>query len=63
MVVATVVMSTLLYLAQGLQSEWLAASLLERVSRLSFLIVSGALAYFGVLYATGLRAHQLFVRP
>ena len=62
-VVATVVMSTLLYLTQGLQSEWLAASLYERVSRLSFLIVSGALAYFGVLYATGLRVHQLLVRP
>ena len=62
-VVATVVMSTLLYLAQGLQSEWLAASLFERVSRLSFLIGSGALAYFGVLYVTGLRVHQLLVRP
>jgi putative peptidoglycan lipid II flippase len=62
-IVATVVMSTLLYLAQGLQSEWLAASLLERVSRLSFLIVSGVLAYFGVLYVTGLRVHQLLVRP
>ena len=62
-VVATVAMSALLYLTQGLQSEWLTASLFERVGRLSLLIVSGALTYFGVLYATGLRVHQSLVRP
>ena len=63
LVVATGAMSVFLYFTQGLQSEWLAAGLVERVGRLSLLIVSGALAYFGVLYATGLRVHQLLVRP
>ena len=62
-VVATAAMSVFLYFAQGLQSEWLAAGLVERVGRLSLLIVSGALAYFGALYATGLRVHQFLVRP
>ena len=62
-VLATAAMSVFLYFTQGLQSEWLAAGLVERVGRLSLLIVSGALAYFGVLYATGLRVHQLLVRP
>jgi putative peptidoglycan lipid II flippase len=60
---ATVVMSLVLYVGQGDQREWLEASLIQRVSHLLLWIAVGGALYFCSLYLMGLRVHRLLERP
>ena len=60
---ATVVMSSVLYVGQGEQQAWLEASLGTRVSHLLLWISVGGALYFCSLYLMGLRVHRLLERP
>jgi putative peptidoglycan lipid II flippase len=61
--VATVVMAALLALFSGPLTQWLQLSELHRIARLVVVIVGAIGAYFGVLFALGLRPGHLFDRP
>lgn len=52
---ALVVMAAVLWIASGSDDMWLAASALERISRLSLLIALALAAYFGTLTLLGFR--------
>jgi len=52
---AVYVMGAVLWLTTGSASEWLAASALERATRLTCVVVAGAAAYFAALWALGFR--------
>ena len=60
---ATIVMSLVVYVGQGDQREWLEASLVARVSHLLLWIAVGGALYFCSLYLMGLRVHRLLERP
>jgi len=62
-VLATLAMSALLYIGQGESTQWLEATLFQRVGWLLVWIISAALAYFAALYLMGLRIHRLLERP
>ncbi len=57
------VMVTLLVVFSGPLAQWLALDSLHRVGRLAVAILGAIGAYFGVLFALGLRSHHLFHRP
>ncbi len=46
----------------GTLELWLNASTIERVIRLSGLVVGGGAVYFAVLFALGVRPHQFKVQ-
>jgi putative peptidoglycan lipid II flippase len=52
---AVYVMGTMLWVMTGDSASWLTAGALERIARLSLLVVSGAAVYFGTLWLTGFR--------
>jgi len=49
------VMALVLWWGQGAQEAWLHYAALEKFLRLAMLVLAGAVAYFGVLWALGLR--------
>jgi putative peptidoglycan lipid II flippase len=49
------VMTLVLWWGQGTQEAWLHYAALEKFLRLAMLVLAGAVAYFGVLWALGLR--------
>jgi putative peptidoglycan lipid II flippase len=53
--IAVYVMGTVLWLAAGSASEWLAARALQRVTWLSVIVISGAASYFAALWVLGFR--------
>jgi putative peptidoglycan lipid II flippase len=52
---AVYVMGTMLWVMTGDSASWLTAGALERIARLSLLVVAGAAVYFGTLWLTGFR--------
>ncbi len=54
-VLALAAMGTTLWFAAGDESAWLVMPALERIIRLSLIVVGGILAYFGVLFLLGFR--------
>ena len=60
---ATIVMSALLYLGQGEPTQWLEGTLFQRIGWLFVWIISAGLVYFAALYLMGLRVHRLLERP
>ena len=57
--VSVAVMAGLLYFVSGALSQWLTATASQRILHLSWIIPSGALSYFLVLWISGVRFHQL----
>ena len=55
-------MAIVLWFATGSQESWLAASAWARVVKLLWVVVAGAGAYFGMLWAVGVRASQFVKR-
>ena len=55
LLLAMFVMGAALWFGSGQESSWLAFSLLERLTRLSLLVVLGAGAYFATLWILGFR--------
>ena len=52
---AVYVMGSVLWIATGSTSEWLAAGALERVTKLAGIVVLGAVTYFATLWVVGFR--------
>ena len=52
---AVAVMAVVLWFAMGTEASWLVHGKLMQIARLGFVVVVGALAYFGTLYALGFR--------
>lgn len=52
---AVYIMGTVLWLTSGTAADWLAANALHRVTRLTGVVVAGALTYFAALWVFGFR--------
>ena len=61
-ILAASVMGGIIYTVSGELSFWIAATAIERIARLSWIIPLGAVSYFAVLWITGVRFSQL-LRP
>lgn len=61
-ILAIVAMAIVIVLIKGHDQVWLQAGLLERVWRLSYVIVAAASVYFVVLYGLGIRPHQMLLK-
>jgi putative peptidoglycan lipid II flippase len=59
---ALVVLGTVLWLGMGTQTSWLELGALERVLRLTLLVLGGVVAYFTTLLALGMRARDFVKR-
>jgi putative peptidoglycan lipid II flippase len=55
LLLAVYIMGSVLWIAAGSASEWLAAGALARVVKLSALVATGAGTYFGALWILGFR--------
>lgn len=60
---AVMAMAAVIYWLNHPSVWWYAQSLLTRATWLLVLVVGGASAYFAVLFAMGLRPHELLLRP
>jgi len=60
---ATLAMAAVVWLFAGPLEQWLALNSMRRAARLSALLAAAAAAYFGVLFALGLRPRHLSARP
>jgi putative peptidoglycan lipid II flippase len=60
---ANLAMAAFLWWFAGSTNEWLAMPALRRVLQMGVLVAGGAIVYFGVLFALGLRVKDLKVRP
>jgi putative peptidoglycan lipid II flippase len=62
LVVALYVMGIVLWWLMGSESSWIAMPLLEKVGRLTMLVVAGSASYFGALWLVGVRARDFTKR-
>lgn len=61
--IANVALMVWLWFGAGALSDWLTASAMWRLTHLLGLLISAALLYFGALFATGIRVHDLLMPP
>ena len=62
-ILATLLMSVVLFYGTGNDTTWVLASVWGRVGKLGLLICAGGLSYLAVLYLSGLQVHRLLGRP
>ena len=53
--VAVALLAIVVYVAMGVESAWLTATVVQKITRLAVVIAAGAAVYFGTLYALGMR--------